>query len=86
MRERSCERAELGNTKAAMKMQMKMEKEGKESECVKYLWMASDLGKMEATVLLAEIYRSGKMVDGDDEESRRLFGIVFQQAEGFKWE
>ena len=48
----------------------------KESECARYLWMVSDMGKIEATTQLAEIYQSVKIVDGDDEESRRLFGIA----------
>ena len=81
---------ELESSKAALEFGVKMKREGEESECMQYLWMTSDLGKVEATPLLADIYRTVKMVDGDNEESRRLFGIVeegivYQQAEGFKW-
>ena len=45
-----------------------LEKEGNVSECIGYLWMASDSGDMESTSHLAEICRSGKMVEKDEAE------------------
>lgn len=91
---RGCERdikmaAELGNPNAALELGMKSEIEWKESECVRYLWMASDLGKEEATIRLAEIYQNGNRVNRDEEESKKMFrigmeGVVYQQAKGFE--
>lgn len=92
---RGCERdlvkaAQLGNPKAALELGRKMERNEKESECVRYLWMASDLGEIEATIRLAEIYQIGEMVDKDERESKRLFRIVveggnYQEADGVQW-
>lgn len=52
--------------------------------------MESDLGEVETTIRLAEIYRRGKMVEEDEGESRRLVGIATRyvnnrQADGFDW-
>ena len=90
-----CERdlkkaAKLGNTKAALEIGAKTEREEIDSERVRFLWMASDSGEMEATARLAEIYKSGKMVEKDEEESRRLLGVVmtginWQHAGEFEW-
>ena len=82
--------AELGNSQAALELGMKMETERNESGCVRYLWMASDSGEMEATIHLAEIYRRGAMVEEDGGESERLHEMVtreigYQQEVGFMW-
>ena len=93
---RGCERdlvkeAEFGSSKAVLELGIKMEREGKESECIRFLWTASDLWELEAAVHLAQIYQIGKIANRDYKESRRLFsiveeGIICQQVEGFKWE
>ena len=92
---RGCERdlakaADLGNSEAALELGMNFEKEGREIECVRYLWIASDLVEVEASAHLAEIYKHGKMVEMDEEESKRLLsiateGVDYQQADGFEW-
>ena len=91
---RGCERdlqkaAELGNSKAALDLGMKMKREGNECECVRYLWMASDLGDKEAESQLSEVYRSGKMVEKDTDEADRLgmdAHVQFQKFEnGLEW-
>ena len=91
---RGCERdlikaAELGSSKAALDLGKKMKRKGNERKCVRYLWMASDLGEEEATSQLSEIYRSGKMVEKDDDEADRLWveqDARFQKFEnGLEW-
>lgn len=83
---RVCERdlvkaAELGNSKAALELGLKMEKEGKKNECMRFLWMASDYGEVETITRLEEIYRSGKIASEDDMDSKRLYGVDIREAD-----
>ena len=89
LRGRGCERnlakaAELGNSEAALAMGAKMKKEGNESEYVRYMWMASDLGEKKAIFQLVDIYRSGKMVEKDTGEAYRLWMDAHVQFQKYK--
>ena len=91
---RGCERdlikaVELGSPEAELELGTRMEKEGKESECMKLFWAASDQGEAEATSKLVEFYREGKIVKKDDEESERLKRLLVTQfqksSDGMEW-
>ena len=82
--ERDLNRAvELGNTKAMLGLGMKMNREGRESECTGYFWMALEAGESEAVFQLAETYRNGEMVEKDNEESE---GLLEEEADTMHFE